>query len=111
MNQDDIEAVIIASDTQDTFSVYAVIALTRQNNYCVLEMGRVRYLWLEDQERNIINSENQSNGKSPEKTLLDVLDAEYKGIKPLALFVDMRGHRTDEIKTLFLICGCGKNSK
>ena len=100
LNPDDIEAVIIASDTQDTFSVYAVIALTRNNNYCVLEMGRVRFLWLEDQERNIINSENQRNGKSPEKTLLDILDQECKGIKPLALFVDMRGHRTDEIKNL-----------
>jgi hypothetical protein len=48
LNPDDIEAVIIAADTQDTFSPYAVVALTKQNNYYVLEIGRLRYLWLDD---------------------------------------------------------------
>lgn len=98
LTADEIEAVIIASDTQDTFSVYAVVALTRNNNYFVLQMGRVRYLWLDDQERKIIDSENKRNNKQPEKTLLDILDSEYKGITPLALFVDMRGHRSDQVK-------------
>lgn len=100
LKSEQIEAVIIASDTQDTFSVYAVVALTRNNNYYVLEMGRVRYLWLDDQERKIIDSENKRNNKQPEKTLLDILDSEYKGITPLALFVDMRGHRSDQVKNL-----------
>ncbi len=28
----------------------------------------------------------------------DLLDREYFGLKPLALLVDMRGHRSDEVK-------------
>lgn len=94
----DIEAVVVSADTQDTFSVYVVTALTKQNNYYVLQMGRCRYLWLQEQQRKIINEENKRNKKQPEKTLLDVLEKEYFGIKPLCLLVDMRGHRAEEIK-------------
>ena len=99
LKQDDIEAVIIAADTQDTFSPYVVVALTRHNNYYVLDIGRLRYLWLEDDERAVINAENKRNGKEPETTLLDLLDKEYLGIKPLCMLVDMRGHRSQEIKS------------
>ena len=99
INADDIEAVIIAADTQDTFSPYAVVALTKNNNYYVLDIGRLRYLWLEDDERKIIDSQNKRNGKEPETTLLDLLDKEYLGVKPLCMLVDMRGHRSQEIKS------------
>ena len=98
LKADDIEAVIISADTQDTFSPYCVMALTKQNNYYVLDMGRLRYLWLQDNERKIIDAENKRNDKQPETTLLDLLDKEYLGIKPLCLLVDMRGHRSEEIK-------------
>ena len=98
LNADDIQAVIISADTQDTFSVYSVMALTKNNNYYVIDMGRLRYLWLQDEQRQIINSENKRNNKQPQVTLLDLLDKEYYGIKPLCLLVDMRGHRADEIK-------------
>lgn len=98
LNADDIEAVIISADTQDTFSVYSVMALTTQNNYYVIDMGRLRYLWLDDEQRQIINSQNKRNGKQPQITLLDILDKQYYGVKPLCLLVDMRGHRADEIK-------------
>ena len=98
LNADDIQAVIISADTQDTFSVYSVMALTKNNCYYVVDMGRLRYLWLDDEQRQIINSENKRNNKQPQVTLLDILDKEYYGIKPLCLLVDMRGHRSDEIK-------------
>lgn len=98
LKQEDIEAVIVASDTQDVCSVYCVMALTKDNNYFVLETGRLRYLWLQENERSIINSENKRNGKSPETTLLDLLDREYCGFKPLLMLVDGRGHRSDQIK-------------
>lgn len=98
LKQEDIEAVIIAADTQDTFSVYAVIALTRQNNYYVIDMGRLRYLWLEDEQRKVIDAENKRNGKAPEKTMLDLLESQFYGFKPLCLMVDERGHRSTEIK-------------
>ena len=98
LNADDVEAVIISADTQDTFSPYCVMALTRDNNYYVLDIGRLRYLWLDDDQRKIINSQNKRNGKSPEVTLLDLLDKQYYGIKPLCMMVDLRGHRSQEIK-------------
>lgn len=98
LDPESIQAVIIAADTQDTFSPYAVVALTKENNYYVLDIGRLRYLWLQDNERAIINAENQRNGKPREITLLDLLDKEYHGIKPLCMLVDERGHRADQIK-------------
>lgn len=98
INPDDIEAVYVVADTQDTFSPFGVAALTKTNNVYILEMGRLRYLWLEEDERKVINAENKRNGKPPETTLLDKLDQAYFGIKPLCLFVDMRGHRTEEVK-------------
>lgn len=92
------EAVYIAADTQDTFSPYGVFALDINNNIWCLEMGRLRYLWLSDEERAVINSENKRNGKPPETTLLDKLEQEYYGFKPLMLLVDHQGHRSDQIK-------------
>lgn len=96
--RDDIQAVLLAADTQDTFSVVGVFALTKQNNIYLLSLTRPRYLWLDDEQRQIINAENKRNGKPPEVTVLDMLDSEYYGFKPLMCFVDMRGHRADEIK-------------
>lgn len=98
LKQEDIQAVIISADTQQIFSVYCVMVLTKQNNYYVIEIGRLRYMWLQDQERKIINAENKHNEKPPEVTLLDLMDKQYYGFKPLMLFVDMRGHRSDEVK-------------
>lgn len=98
LKKQDIEAIYIVADTQDTFSPCAVCAYTKQDNIFVLSVSRPRYLFLDDEERKIINSENQRNGKEPEKTLLDIINSEYYGIKPLCAFIDMRGHRADEIK-------------
>ena len=98
LKKDDIEAIYITADTQDTFSVLAVIALTKNDNLYVLDVARPRYLFLDDEERKIINSENERNGKQPQKTVLDYINAEYCGIKPLCALIDMRGHRADQIK-------------
>ena len=98
LKKQDIEAIYVVADTQDTFSPCAVCAYTKQDNIYVLSVSRPRYLFLDSQERKIIDSENQINGKQPQTTLLDIINAEYYGIKPLCAFVDMRGHRTDEIK-------------
>ena len=99
LKKEDIEAIYIVSDTQDTFSPTAVVAYTKQDNLYVLSVSRPRFLFLDDEERKIINSENQRNGKPPQITLLDMIKAEYYGIKPLCAFIDMRGHRADEIKS------------
>ena len=99
IKKEDVQAIIVSADTQDTFSVCAVMALTKDMNYYVLQTCRPRFLFLQDDERKIINAENKRNGKAPEVTVLDLLDREYLGgIKPLCLFVDMRGHRSQQIK-------------
>ena len=98
LQKEDIEAIYVVADTQDTFSPCAVIAYTRYDNIFVLEMSRPRFLYLDDDERQVINAENKRNGKPPEITLMDKLEKQYFGIKPLCLLVDMYGHRSDEIK-------------
>lgn len=98
LNIDDVEAIVVSADTQGTFSVYSVMALTRQNNYYVLECGRIRFLFLDDEQRQIINAENKRQNKQPQITLLDILNKQYYGIKPLCLLVDQGGNRSDEIK-------------
>lgn len=95
---DQLEALYIVADTQDTFSPYGVFALDTADNIWCIRLGRLRYLWLEDEERKIIDAENKRNGKQPQTTLLDLLDKQWFGLKPLCLMVDMRGHRTQEIK-------------
>lgn len=103
LKKEDIEAVFISADTQDAFSVVCVIALTKQNNYYVIDMGRLRYLWLEDEERAVINAENKRNNKQPQITLLDMMDNQYYGFKPLCMLVDYRGHRANQIKNFSMM--------
>ena len=97
LKQEDIEAIYVVADTQDTFSPCGVFALDVNNNIYCLRMDRLRYLWLDDQERAVINAENKRNGKPPEQTLLDLMDQEYYGMKPIMLFVDYRGHRSNQV--------------
>ena len=66
LKPEEIEAVFMAADTQETFSPCAVFALTRKNNVYVLAIKRPRYMWLDDEERAVINAENKRNGKPPE---------------------------------------------
>ena len=98
LKKQEIEAIYLVADTQDTFSPCAVIAYTRNDNMFVLEMSRPRFLFLDDQERKVIDAENKRNGKPPEITLLDMINKEYFGIKPLCALIDMYGHRSQEIK-------------
>lgn len=46
LKKEEIEAIYIVADTQDTFSVLAVLAYTIHDNIYVLEMARPRYLFL-----------------------------------------------------------------
>ena len=54
-------------------------------------------MWLDDDERRIINQENRRNGKAPEKTVLDYLDEEVCGMRPLMCLIDRQGHRQEEV--------------
>ena len=95
--KDDIEAVYLACDTQDAFSVLGRFALTRNNEVYLIDINRPRYMWLDDDERRIINQENRRNGKAPEKTVLDYLDEEVFGMRPLMCLIDRQGHRQEEV--------------
>lgn len=96
--KDDIEATYLAVDTQDTFSVVGRFALMRTGEIYLVDISRPRYMWLEDDERGVVDAENKRNGKPPEKTVMDMLDEPVLGVSPLLLLVDHHGHRTDEVK-------------
>ena len=72
-------------------------ALTRNNEIFLIDIHRPRYMWLDEDERKIINQENRRNGKEPEKTVLDYLDEEIAGMRPLMCLIDRQGHRQDEV--------------
>lgn len=94
---EDVEAIYLACDTQDAFSVLGRFALTRNNEVYLIDITRPRYMWLDDDERRIINQENRRNGKPPEKTVLDYLDEEVCGMRPLMCLIDRQGHRQEEV--------------
>lgn len=98
IKQEQIEAVYLIADTQDTFSVVGVFALDINNNSYLLDLKRVKYLTLTEDERLKIDKIHLEQGQPKEVTVLDLLNKEYFGIKPLYLLIDSRGHRTEEIK-------------
>lgn len=98
IKKDELQAIYVVADTQDTFSVVGIFALDVNSNLFLLRLTRPRYLYLEDDQRAVINAENERNGKSPEQTVIDIINKQYYGLKPLCCFVDCRGHRTEQIK-------------
>lgn len=98
LKKEDIEAIYIVSDVQDTFYPCGVFAYDKNGNLWCLELFRLRYAFLTDEERNVIDAENKRDNKSPETTLLDLLDRQYLGIKPLCLLIDYRGHRSEHTR-------------
>lgn len=98
LNADDIQAVYIVSDTQDTFNPVGVFALDVHSNIWCLQFMRLTYMWLNDEQRQIINSNNKRNNKQPQVTLQDLLDRQYYGIKPIMLLKDCKGHLTQQVK-------------
>ena len=91
---DDVEMVFLISDTQDTFSPTGVFALDRMDNLWLLEYENVTYLSLAQDEREAL--ERRTGEKI--RTVEDMLESHYFGIKPLFHVVDYRGHRQGEIK-------------
>lgn len=98
LTPDKIEAVYIIADTQDTFSVVGTFALGVDGCHYCLSISRPRFLYLEGDDRKRIDAENAAKKAPPEVTVEDILATPVKGIMPLLLMVDARGHRTDEIK-------------
>ena len=93
-----IEAVYLIADTQDTFSVVGVFVLDANNNYYLIDLQRIKYLNLSESQRLDVDKQNQIDGKPKETTVFDMLNRQYFGVKPLYLLIDCRGHRTEEIK-------------
>lgn len=89
-----IEFVFVVSDTQDTFSPTGVFAVDRNDNLYLLDYANVTYLSLAQDEREVIE---RRTGETI-RTVEDMLDTPYLGIKPLFHVVDYRGHRQGEIK-------------
>ncbi len=104
---DKVELVFAVSDTQDTFSPTGIFALDCYDNLYLLKYDNLTYLWLNQNEREII--ENQTGKKivtvedwvnTPVlfPATSDAEDAAPVSILPLFHIVDYRGHRQPEIK-------------
>lgn len=97
LKAEDVECVFIACDTQDTCSVMGRFALTRNNEIFMLDIHRPRFMYLEEDERKLVDMQNRREGKAPEKTVLDFLNEDILGMHPLMCLVDRQGHRTQEV--------------
>lgn len=94
-NKDNIQMVFITADTQEQKSVYGVFAMDKKDNIFLLKQGQVRHMWLEPEQRQIINRQLQI----PVKTLEDIIQSEYlDGIKPLFAVIDRQGHRSQQVE-------------
>lgn len=114
--EEEIKEVFVTADTQDSFSVVGVFARSVSDNLYLLEIVRPRFLYLDEEERKVIDSENRQQGKPPEVTLWDIFQKEYLGKKPVSLLIDMRGHRTSEVrefakKAKNILCYAGTSLK
>jgi hypothetical protein len=95
---DEIEAVFIVSDTQDTFSPTGVFALDIRDNLYLLEYANVDYIALDPVDRERINQQRASVGEAPCTVLEDYLSREWFGLSPLLHVIDKKGHRTREVE-------------
>lgn len=107
--QEQIEFVFCTIDTQDDRSVVCVWAYDVNDNLFLIKTGEPIYLQLDEDEREMINKENKEAAQrqrlqfQPLETVEDIINAEYfiengTGIKPLFSFIDIRGHRSEDIK-------------
>lgn len=95
---DEIEAVFIVSDTQDTFSPTGVFAFDIHDNIYLLEYCNVDYIALDPADRERINTQRASVGDAPCTVLEDYLDRQWFGLSPLIHVIDKKGHRTREVE-------------
>lgn len=98
IKKEQIEAVYLIADTQDTFSVVGVFVLDINNNSYLIDLQRIKYLNLTETQRLDVDRQNQIDGKAKEITVFDLLNRQYYGVKPLMLLIDSKGHRTEQIK-------------
>lgn len=98
LKKEDIECIILVADTQDTFSVVGTFAITKQSNFYCLSLDRPRFLFLDEDEKRVIDMENKQLNKPPQETVLDMLNTPFLGIMPLLLMMDCKGHRTEEVR-------------
>lgn len=95
---DEIEAIFLVSDTQDTFSPTGVFALDIRDNIYLLEYANIDYIALDPRDREKIDAQRKSEGLPPCTVLEDWLEREWLGRKPLLHVIDKKGHRTREIE-------------
>lgn len=95
---EEIEAVFIISDTQDTFFPTGVFAFDVNDNMYLLEYHTLEYLYLEEEERKRINVRRKQDNQPEIITAEDLRCKEFFGIAPLLYMIDKKGHRTAEIE-------------
>lgn len=94
-----VQAVFMTADTQQSKSVVGVFALDVKDNLHLLQAKQVQYITLSDEDRNVINTTRDV----PIITLQDMMNKEYLkvnnvGIKPLFCVIDRQGHRSSQVQ-------------
>lgn len=96
--REDVEAIFLVSDTQDTFSPTGVFAMDIHDNLWLLEYANIDYVALDPRDRERIDVQRKAEGLPPCTVLEDWLEREWLGRKPLIHVIDKKGHRTREIE-------------
>lgn len=100
---ENVEIIFGTADVMDSFISYAVFAWDVNDSLYMLEDGKLEYLEIDEAKRKQINAELQAEGKPPVKALDDYINKEFLvkddiGIKPTFWFIDVGGHRSEEVK-------------
>lgn len=104
LKKEDIEFIYITADTMDDYFRYGVFASDVKDNIHVLQLGELKYLQLDPDERAKIDKVGKEEAQflgqkyQPVETMEDLLNKEYFGYKPILAMIDSRGHRTKEIQ-------------
>ena len=101
---DNVEMIWVCVDTMDEFFSVGVFALDTNDSISVIHAEEVQWLFLDEVQREAVDSERKQAGKPPAVTVEDLLKKQWLcnnegvGIIPTFLVIDAGGHRADEVK-------------
>lgn len=97
LTKNDIEFLYVVADTQDTFNPAGLFAVDKMDNLYLLDYHNFEHMYLDEDERNKIDTLNKSKGLPPVVTLEDYINTPYDGLQPLFCVIDRQGHRSDDV--------------
>ena len=104
LKPEQIQFVFTTFDTMDQYFRYGIFASDIYDNIHVLKFGETKYLQLDENDRQMINSVLKEEARNENKqfeaveTVEDIMEKTYAGFKPIINVIDSRGHRTKQIQ-------------